>query len=175
MLPYRFSVKVEQEDLRRFNIYSFYHRPTGVLMTLIGVVMFCVAQYMFFCGKLEMKDEVFTTLLSLVVVVYMPLTLAMRAKSAMLRNPVFSQPMHYSLEEDGLHLSTEVDLGEGEERESSLLWKNIYKAVRTREELLIFSNQIHAFVIPMRDLGEKYSAIREILQNKLEPYQRGRL
>ncbi len=175
MLPYHFSAKVEQEDLRRFNFYSYYHRPTGVMMILIGILMFGATQWLFVNGRIEPKDEVMMTLISLVVILYLPLTLVMRAKGALLRNPVFSEPLHYSLEEKGLLLSTNVDLGEGVSKQSELHWNNVYKAVRTKHELLIFSNQVNAFVIPMREIRDEYPVIRQILDQKLKPHQKGRL
>ena len=170
MLPYEFSAKVEAVDLRYFNLYSFYHRLMGFFATLIGIVMFVSSQWVYLGGG-SLQDEIVMTLVSLVVLLYMPLSLTLRAKGAIARNPIFSEPLHYTLEEEGLRLSTDVDLGKGVERESKLRWENVYKAVKTRHELLIFSNQINAFVIPLREISAEYPTIRDILVAKLEAHK----
>ena len=171
MLPYEFSAKVEVKDLRYFNLYSLYHRPLGVFATMIGIVMFFSTQWMFLGGTIDnMQDEIIMTLASLVVLCYFPLSLTLRAKAAHSHNPIFSEPLHYTLEEEGLRLSTEVDLGAGVSRESKLRWENIYKVVKTKHELLIFSSQINAFVIPLREITAEYPTIRDIIkeEHKLE-------
>lgn len=171
MLPYEFSAKVEAKDLRYFNLYSFYHRPLGFFVTVIGLFMFASTQWMFLGGGLVLQDELIMTLVSLVVLLYMPLSLVLRARGTHLKNPVFTEPLHYTLEEEGLKMTTNVDLGPGVPRESKLRWENVYKVVRTRHELLIFSSQINAFVIPLREIEDQYSDIRMILSDKLEDHK----
>ncbi len=171
MEPFKFSAKVEPQDLRYFNLYSFYHRPMGFFMTLIGLIMFASTQWMFLGGGLVMQDEIIMTLVSLVVLLYMPLSLTLRAKGSHARNPIFSKPLNYTFEEEGMRLSTDVDLGEGVSRESKLRWENVYKVVKTRHELLIFSNQVNAFVIPLNQITSQYPTIRDILIDRVEDHK----
>ncbi len=171
MLPYEFSAKVEAKDLRYFNLYSLYHRPLGFFVTLIGLIMFGSTQWMFLGGGLALQDEIVMTLISLVVLFYMPLSLILRAKGTHARNPVFSEPLHYALEEEGLRMTTDVDMGPNVPRQSKLRWENVYKIVKTKHELLIFSAQTNAFVIPLREIADKYSDISRILKEKVEAYK----
>ena len=158
MLPYTFSVKVQAEDLRYFNLYSFYHRPLGS------------SQYTYLSGG-ALQDEIVMTIISLVVLLYMPLSLSLRAKGTISANPIFSAPLNYSMEEEGLRFFTELDLGKGVSTESKLRWESIYKVVRTRHELLVFSNQVNAFVIPLREIQGKYETIRDIFKEHVEDHK----
>ena len=170
MLPYTFSVHVTAKDLRYFNLYSFYHRPMGFFVTLIGILMFFAAQWTYLNGG-TLQDEIVMTLISLVVLLYVPLSLSLRAKGTIAANPIFSAPLHYSLEEEGLRFFTELDLGKGKTTESRLRWENVYKIVSTRHELLVFSNQINAFVIPLRDIAGKYDEIKKIFTEHVEDHK----
>ncbi|MBR1629771.1 MAG: YcxB family protein [Lachnospiraceae bacterium] len=170
MLPYTFSVKVQAEDLRYFNLYSFYHRPLGFFATLIGILMFFASQYTYLSGG-ALQDEIVMTIISLVVLLYMPLSLSLRAKGTISANPIFSAPLNYSMEEEGLRFFTELDLGKGVSTESKLRWESIYKVVRTRHELLVFSNQVNAFVIPLREIQGKYETIRDIFKEHVEDHK----
>ena len=171
MLPYKFSVNIRAEDLRYFNLYSFYHRPMGFFMTLIGVIMLISTQWMFLGGSIVLQDEIIMTLIALVVLCYMPLSLTFRAKRALAANPIFQAPLNYSLEEEGLRFYTELDLGKGVDTESKLRWENVYKIVRTRHELLVFSTQVNAFVIPMREIGSQYDTIRDIFKEHVKAHR----
>ena len=170
MLPYNFSVTVSAKDLRYFNLYSLYHRPLGVFTTMIGIFMFFAAQWTYLGGG-SLQDEIVMTIISLVVIFYMPLSLSLRAKGTHGANPIFSAPLHYSLEEEGLRFYTELDLGKGVSTESKLKWDSVYKIVRTKHELLVFSNQINAFVIPLSQIEGKYEEIKKIFTEHVEEHK----
>ncbi len=170
MLPYQFSVRIYAKDLRYFNLYSFYHRPLGFFATIIGVLMFLGSQWTFLSGGTK-QDEVVMTIISLVVLLYMPVSLSLRAKGTIRANPIFKAPLNYSLEDEGIRFFTELDLGEGVSTESKLRWESVYKIVCTKHELLIFSNQVNAFVIPLDQIEDKYPTIRDIFKEHVEEHK----
>ena len=55
--------------------------------------------------------------------------------------------LHYEVDEEGLHVS--------QKEESALLpWKQIYKMVATKHNVLVYSSRINAYVIPRAQLGK---------------------
>ena len=133
--------------------------------------MFAATQWTFLGGNMVLQDEIVFTIFSLLILLYMPLSLSLRAKGTINANPIFSAPLHYSLEKEGIRFFTELDLGKDVETESKLRWENVYKIVKTRHELLVFSNQVSAFVMPLREIADKYSVIRDIFVEHVEDHK----
>ena len=89
----------------------------------------------------------------------------------MARSEVFSEPLNYSFEPEGIRFWTEADLGEGEETESKLRWEGIFKVIETKDMLMIFSNRVNAFLVPLDNLSGDITKIREILRSQVDGYK----
>lgn len=167
MEPFAFDIKVEKEDLRKFNLYVHFHRVLGPVLVLAGIAII-------FAGLFTTKttqDRIIIPLVGVLILVYPIVSLWIRSSMAMKNNPVFSEPLHYSLEDEGIRMHTDVDLGFGNERESKLRWENVYKVCETKDMLMIFSNKINAFLMPKKDIADKYDRIKEILFEKLDDHK----
>lgn len=167
MEPYSFDIKVEKEDLRRFNLYVHFHRVLGPVLVLAGIAIIFAGLF----TTNTTQDRIVIPLIGLLVLVYPVLSLWIRASMAMERNPVFSEPLHYSLEDEGIRMHTDVDLGFGNDRESKLRWENVYKVCETKTMLMVFSNNINAFLMPKKDLGDKVGKIKEIISDKVDDHR----
>lgn len=52
-----------------------------------------------------------------------------------------------------------------------LMWDQVYKMVSTKNNVLVYSNRVNAYVIPRQQLGEKYRELAEIAKEKLPKYR----
>ena len=71
---------------------------------------------------------------------------------------------HYRIDEKGVHVSQGEETGD-------LEWKQIYKMVSTKNNLLIYSNRMNAYVIPREALGQKYETVVALAINHLDGYR----
>lgn len=77
---------------------------------------------------------------------------------------MLQQALHFRIDEKGVHVSQGEETGD-------LTWKQIYKMVSTKNNLLIYSNRINAYVIPRETLGEKYETVVALAINHMEGYR----
>ena len=55
--------------------------------------------------------------------------------------------------------------------DAKLMWDQVYKMVSTKNNVLVYSNRVNAYVIPRQQLGEKYRELAEIAKEKLPKYR----
>jgi hypothetical protein len=79
---------------------------------------------------------------------------------------VFQHPLTYELTETGILISSPTT-----EQPAELPWEYIYKVSSWKEYLLIYSNRVNAYIIPMSDIENEYSSIKEYITNHVEDYK----
>ena len=80
----------------------------------------------------------------------------------MLKNPAFSSPLHYVLNEEGITVS------QGEVSQSQA-WADMYKATSTTKSIIVYTSPVNATIFPKRVLGENLSQCIEIIATHMPP------
>ncbi len=160
----KFNVKLNCEDMYRFNLYHAYTSMQGILSILLSIA---IVALLFFTGKYE----VFITsapyvALFLVFVFYIPITLWIRSKRQVRHSEVLQGVLHYELTEEGITVSSDV----GDEK-ATLPWQYVYKAVTTKHNFLIYSNRVNAYVIPKAQVLEQLPEVFEAFEKHCEDYR----
>ena len=83
-------------------------------------------------------------------------------------------------EADGQVTAEEADAdaveGEDTQAESGtsavLKWNQVYKAVKNRKQLLVYSGRASAYILPIDQLGDQEGAVEEVLREKLAKFRR---
>lgn len=161
-MPIEFDIKITDKDMYRFNMHHAYTGFQGIFATVIGIAVLIVA-----CVTLGKVDTVYTLLyflFGIIFLIYTPVSLWMRSKRQMLVSPVLKETLHYSVDEQGVHVSVG-------EQTADLKWDMIYKIVTTKSNLLIYSTRVNAYVIPLEQLGSRYEAVKKLAEQKLEKYR----
>lgn len=161
-MPIEFDIKITDKDMYRFNMYHAYTGFQGIFATLIGIVVLVVA--VMTLGKVDTTYTLLYFLFGVIFLVYTPVNLWTRSKRQILLSPVLKGTLHYSLDDKGVH----VQVGE---QNALLEWNMIYKMVSTRNNLLIYSTRVNAYVIPLTQLGNNYASVKQLAQQKLEKYR----
>ena len=152
-MPIELDVKITANDMYRFNMYHIYTSFTGIFSILAAVLGFVAAVGTY--GKVDTMYTVLYIIFGIVFLFYFPLTLIMRA---------LKSTLHYMLDDEGVHVS----LGE----ENALLeWKQIYKMVSTKHNVLIYSSRVNAYILPMEIVGGQYAALKELADKNLKKHQ----
>lgn len=147
------DVKVTSSDLYDYLLYHTYTGLSGMLGTLVGVFLimaFISTQYFIYL------------IAGVVLIAYMPCSLFLKAKQQAVNNPVFKEPLHYKMTEEGISVSQ----GESEETQS---WESCVKAVSTGRSIILYTSRTTASIFPKRDLGEKKEALIQVISAYMPP------
>lgn len=157
-----FDVKLQPGDLFRFNLYQTYTTSQGPVSVILAVLVFVMAGVSF--QKSSTGYGILYVVVGVLFLIYIPVTLWMRAKRTLRSNEVLSGVLHYTISEKGFEVSQGEDSG-------VLPWEQIYKVVATKHQVLIYSNRVNAYIIPMEQLGGNYGALKELAGKYLEKYR----
>lgn len=164
-MPLEFDVKLEAKDMFRFNMYQTYTSFSGWSSIIFSIAMMGLAGYTYFTQGADMLPRILVYVCaSILLLVYMPVTLWLRAKQSIKASPVLSDTLHYHVNEDGFT----VTQGEAS---GVLAWKQIYKMVATKHLVLVYSARLNAYVIPRVQLGENYVPLAKLATGKLPKFR----
>lgn len=149
----------------RFNMYQTYTSFSGWSSVLFAAALFGLSGYTFYTYGMGMAAKaILYAGAGLFLLLYMPFTLWLRAGKSLKASPVLSSVLHYHVDEDGFT----VTQGEAS---GILAWKQIYKMVATKHNVLVYSNRMNAYVIPRAQLGEDYVILAKQAVSKLPKFR----
>lgn len=147
------DIKIEAGDLYDFMLMHSYNQVSGMMGSILGALMIIVAlpnkQWIFLVG-------------GIILLLYLPWTLFIKSRQQVLANPVFKQPLHYVLDEQGITISQ----GETTTTQS---WDDMVKAVSTTKSIIVYTSKVNATIFPKRLLGDKKAAVIEIISTHMPP------
>ncbi|MCI9527266.1 MAG: YcxB family protein [Lachnospiraceae bacterium] len=157
-----FEVTITDKDMFRFNIYHAYHGFQGIIATLVGIWVLVMAGLTL--GKVNIMYTVLYIVFGILFLVYVPGNLYLRSKKQLSSSDVLKNALRYRIDDAGVHVS------QGEQT-ADLEWKQIYKMVSTKSQILIYSSRVNAYIIPKEAIGEQYQAILGLAISHLEGYR----
>lgn len=154
-----FDTNVKEKELYKFSINNMYRKVTGVIWVLFSIVVIGVTIYTW--GKVDINRSILMIVIAALYTVINPIFLWVRAKSQIKTNPSFQKPLHYVIN------STGITISQGEQSESTK-WQQMWKSVKYGDIIVVYVSTIRAFIIPIKDLGDDYNALVELLSNGLK-------
>lgn len=161
-MPIEFEVKLKPKDMFRFNMYHTYTGFQGIFSIVLGIAVLTLATYTI--GAVDIMYTLLYYLFGVTFIIYNPIALYSSSKLRVTKSETLSQPIHYLLEEEGI----KVTIGEAS---AEMVWKQIYKVVTTKHNLLIYSSRRNAYVVPLEAIDNQYPAIYEYLNSHVEGYR----
>lgn len=149
-----FDTKITSGDLYDYMLHHSYTSMAGLLGTMVGALM-VVGFFM------NMKN-VILLIAGVVVLLYLPWNLFLKSKQQAMSNPAFKEPLHYRLDDEGIHVS------QGEENQMQK-WEDMVKAVSTRNSIIVYTSKYNACIFPRRDMGEKNMKVVEMISTHMSP------
>ena len=143
-----FDIKMTIRDMYRFNLYHAYHNSQGIL-SIVLAIMICVIAVLTW-GDIDMAYSVLYLFFAGVLLLYIPVTLRGKSKLQVEKSPVFKQPLHYVIDEQGITAS------------------QVYKLVSTKHAILVYGSRIRANVIPRDQIGEHYAVIFQLAKEHMD-------
>lgn len=154
-----FDIRMTVPDMYRFNLYHAYHNSQGIL-SIVLAIMICVIAALTW-GDIDMTYSVLYLFFAGVLVLYIPVTLRGKSKLQVEKSPVFKEPLHYVIDEEGITTS------QGE-ASATMPWKQVYKLVSTKRAIYVYGSRIRANVIPRNQIGENYTVIFQLAKEHMD-------
>lgn len=148
-----FDVKITPNILYDYMLQHTYSRLPGLMGTLVGVLLL----FLFVNNK-----QPLILIIALVVLLYLPWTLFLKAAQQAKGNPAFRKPLHYKLTEEGIEVSQD---GTAEK----MGWENMVKAISTPKSIIVYTTAVNACIFPKSDLGEGKMKAIEIISTHMPP------
>lgn len=142
-----FDVQIKAGDLYDYMMRHTYNSFSGVLGSLVGALMVI--------GGIYMKGWLMV-IAGVVLLGYLPCTLFLKSKQQMLATPAFKEPLHYVLDDEGIHVSQNGT-------EEMQKWEDISKAVSTGRSLIVYTSRMNACIFPKRDLGDSTAQVIQVI------------
>lgn len=158
-----FDIKLAAKDLFRFNMNQAYKGTQGFLSILLPILIFAYAVFSF--GEVGIGSTLLYAAMGVLFLVYVPVSLWLRVKKV-ITDPsnALSKYIHYDFEEEVIRVSVE-------EEQVEFKWENIYRMCTSGNLLLVYTNRIHAYILPLEQVGEHYDQLSELAHAKLEKYR----
>ncbi len=163
-MPIKFSVKFRVKDLYLFNLYHTYTSLRGLFTIIIGIVLIVVVALR--ADDIGPSTLAFYGALVLAYILYNPIILYMRSKQRIFASEVFSEPLSFEVDEEGIRVSSPAV-----EEPELLSWNQIYKVKATRNYVYVFTNTVNAYILPKEVLAEKLGPFYELCQKHIEAYR----
>ena len=157
------DIKLDAKDLFRFNMQQAYRGMQGILSIILPILVFAYAVTSY--GEVSIGSTLVYVGLGIVFLVYVPVSLWLRVNKIVKdENNALSKVLHYEFEEEVIHVSV------GEES-VEFKWENIFQMKSSGPLLLVYTNRINAYVLPLEQVGDRYEELSKLAHEKLEKYR----
>ena len=157
-----FDVNLTEKDIFRFNICQAYKGVQGLLSTIFPLFVIAVAVYNY--KNAGLGSTMVYIMVGIFLIVYLPVSLWLRSKKVYRTSESLSNTLHFTFTEENISVS------QGEQQ-VEFQWENIYKMIATGKMVLIYTNRIHAYIIPRVQIQEFYGELAVLAKSKLERFR----
>lgn len=161
-MPIEFDIKLTSKDMYRFNLYQTYTGFQGWFSIIFSLVILVLSVITY--GDVTLTYTLMYAAFGIIFLIYTPVSLWLRSKHSLAASEVLRNTLHYKITEKGFNVS------QGEAG-AELSWEQIYKMVATKSNVLVYSSRINAYVIPREQLGETYTEVAKIANEKLPKFR----
>ena len=131
-----FDVKIDSAVLYDYMLHHTYTSFAGVVGTTVGALILVA---------FGMTGHVVYLIAGLIILLYQPGSLLLKAKQQALTNPAFKQPLHYKMTEEGVEVS------------------------QGGRSIILYTTRINASIFPRRDLKDSLSKVVEMISTHMPP------
>lgn len=157
------DVKLEAKDLYKFNMMQAYRGMQGALSIILPILVFAYAITSY--GTVSIGSTLVYIGLGIMFLIYVPVSLWLRVNKIVKdENNALSKMLHYEFEDESIRVSVETESVE-------FKWENIFQMKTSGNLLLVYTNRINAYILPLAQIGESYDALSKLAHSKLEKYR----
>lgn len=157
-----FDVKMTKKILFDFLMTHTYRSFSGwfsILLGLAGVVLTVTS-----IGRVEGTILFVYGIFTVYFLFYQPVALYMKAANQVKLNPMYKEPMHYVVDEEGI-TSSQAD------QEATIPWDAILKVTESRHSFLLYTGKISSFVLPRESMGAQITIVEGLIKKHVDAGQ----
>ncbi len=148
-----FDVRMTPSDLYDFNLHHAFTGASGILAEAIGAVGLILG--------LATKN-IPMVIIGAILLVYLPITLYLKVRQTFLISPVFKEPLHYVLDEEGLTVT------QGEVTNTAK-WEDVARVESTGRSIFVYTSRVNASILPREQMGDKMIPAIQCISTHVEP------
>lgn len=148
-----FDVQVTPGAMYDYLLHHTYSGMSGILGTAFGIFLimaFAATRYPIYL------------IAGIVVIVYLPVTLYLKANQQIAMTPAFKKPLHYHMDDDGISVSQD-------DSTQQQAWEDCYRAISTHHSIILYTSRTTASIFPRTDLGERQEALIRMISAHMPP------
>ena len=155
-----FDVKMNTRIMYDFLMKHAYSGPTGWISHIIGIVLLVL----FFAtlGDVETTKSTAYIIFGMWFLVYMPLSLYSQSARQVKLNPVYKNPLTYTVDANG------IKTVQGEQQ-AFVTWDKVLKVRETKQSLLLYTGKKFCFVFAKDAMGEQQEIVKTLIRENLDP------
>lgn len=157
-----FDITITSRDMYKFSMNHTYTGCQGIITIVLAIVCFVMSGVTY--GSVERNYTILYVVFGMLFLFYMPMNLYLRSKRQFLMSEVLKNPLHYVVDEEGIHTSQK-------EASAELSWEQVYKMMDTKQYVYIYSNRVNAYIIPKEQLKDQYEVLRRIALAQMPGYR----
>lgn len=144
------TVKMTYQSLCSYIMNTYYRGFQGIsgLILGFGSLILMVVGWQ----SLTWKQKVILGIVAGIFLVMNPLMLMFKAFQQFKLSPSYKKPLDYIFSDNGITVRQE-------EASQEIPWENVCRLFMTGKILAVYTSRLHAFVIPLSDLGEERGKI----------------
>lgn len=151
------TTSINVKELYEFTIKHNYRTLHGIIGLLFSIASAVGA--VFFWDKLTMTNKVLIVIFALTFTVFEPLGCYIKVRRQIKKS--FAQPLVYTFDDKGITIT------QGEQN-AQCYWYEIMKVTSTKNLVNIYTSPVRAFILPKKDIGEKFGQLRDIINKNAE-------
>lgn len=153
----KIKVKIKVSDLYHFLLQYNYKKISGI----VGLVISFGAAIYLGCTFRQNQTNVNVVLsfIALLWTVIQPILLFQRAAQQVTKNPAFQEEIEYIFDDKKMTIRQRSEKAE-------VPWEGIVKIKEDRKQILLFTSQVHACILPKEQFRNEYNQLKELLEKK---------
>ena len=144
-MRYEFDFQMDEKTLSDFYMSYNMSGISGFIWPILGALAIVIA--ILSGGTTPIIYRLLYVVFGVLFIFYIPWDLKRKAKKQIEKNPVYAQPIHYVLDEEG------VTTIQGE-NSATLEWKHFSKMKRTKKSIILYMRNRNACVVPTDVFGD---------------------
>ena len=162
---FQFCTQMTAADLWKFSMYNANKGHLGIFNALftIAAVYLLVTQW----HDVSIMYAILMSVCALMFTVWQPAILYMKSKKQV-KSPAMKDPVNMECTKDGFLIS------QGE-LHNEVKWNQVYRVEYIKSEVIIYMDNIHAYLLPERVVGDQKEAFFQMLREVLPKERRKRI
>lgn len=156
-------VKMKSDYIFDMLLYHMYSRFSGFLINLAGLMIIMMAGLWLRFGKFTLMQAAGYLLVGVLVLIYTPLSLKLRAEKIM-KQAKYQQEIRYQFDDQGV-------LEQLDGNSVRYGWSQVQRAVATPKDIVFYMEDDKALVFPKVSLQDDFMRLMKLIVSNMEREQ----